>query len=533
MAHRPGFVIPNASDGLVSFRQAEVDAGDTSILGNERYGVLYGCELNVTSLSLALGSGPHVIVADGQVYRIDAAGEQVTLNTGSSTDRFDLVGWDLDAPGLIVVAGTPTGDPKFPFIPDRFVPFAAVYVAAGATSITSGNVIDKRRLILNGARGAVDATEVFLKNINSATGSTRYEVLGNGSTRWDNNAVSLGYVDGSLTVQGSPLSALSGLSVTGELSVTGTVAATGNLTAKNFKRGSGDPTGAGVLGIPGDEYSRTDTGQKYIYRSGGIGWAEIYADEYPPGTIISSLLTGTDAETHMAGWLPLLGGTFTAAQMGRLADMGAPFSTWKNETPPGELETWTVPNLTDKGLLGGTPGAIGGSNNVTLTEANLPSHKHFSGTTTTSAGGHDHSGVTTTGNAGSHNHVVSEGAHSHAVNDPGHLHYGNHGVNSRTNFVVWFWGGKSKLDSAAGADASHTQSVEGVPWTSWEQTGITIPSGGAHTHRVSSAGDHNHSVNIGAVSGHTHSLPTESAVGSGAEVNITPAHLRVTYYVKV
>jgi hypothetical protein len=525
MAHRAGFLIPNASDvGVVSYRQAEPDAGDFSILGNDRYGVFYGCGLTSSGLTLALTDGPHIILVDGVVQLLPSTGS-VTINTGSTTDRFDLIGWDVAASDLTVIAGVPVDDPKFAEIPDGVVVIAAVYVAAGASSINNSNVIDKRRLLLHGARGAAAGNETFLYNL-LPSGQIGFSATGSGTLGWDDNSVSLGITGNKLTVNGKRFHASSGLDVTGSIEIDGSATVSGVLAASNYKRGAGDPTAAGVAGVPGDEYSRTDTGQKYIYRSGGIGWAEIYADEYPPGTIIASLLTGPAAETHMAGWLPLNGQPVNDADVGRLPDLGSPFSSWNNGNG-----TWTMPDLSGKVLLGGVPGATGGTGAVVLTEANLPPHKHFGGAASTGAGGgHTHPGSTSS--AGGHNHEVTGGSHSHTVNDPMHAHSGNHGNNVATPFIVAEWNGQNKLDGPFN-DSSHTWSVGPSNFTTLNKTGITIPTGGAHSHSVSSVAGHTHAVSVSSVGAHSHSFPEESPVGSGKPLNVVPPHLAVTYYVKI
>jgi hypothetical protein len=524
MAHRPGFLIPNSNDPIVSYRQAEPDAGDFSVLGNDRYGVFYGCLLAVNTLSLALTGGPHIVMSNGTILVIESAAE-ITLNTGSSTDRFDLVGWDTTSSALTVVPGAPVDDPTFPDLPADFVLFAAAFVPAGASSITASNVIDKRVLLLNGARGAAAADAMFLQNRIPGVG-VGFQALGDGSMSWSDGIVSLALTDDQLTVSGRALRALNGLNVTGAVTVTGPATVSGVLTASNYKRGAGDPNGLSISGEYGDEFSNTLTGQKYIWRGEEVGWAEIYADEYPPGTIISSLLTGTAAATHMVGWIPLLGGTFSDAEMGRIPDLGEPFSAWDNGNG-----TWTVPNLTSKFLGGGTPGDLGGANQVVLSVAQLPSHQHFGGAGATgSGGGHGHTIAVSGG--GDHVHTVGSGSHSHTVSDPGHFHNGNHGDNVPTNFIVAEWGGVNKIDGPF-HDTSHTWSVGPAIKTTINTTGVTIPASGAHSHTVAQAGSHTHTATVTSAGAHTHTFPTETAVGQGNPVSTVPAHLGVTYYVKV
>jgi microcystin-dependent protein len=528
MAHRAGFRIPNASsDQIVNFRQAEPDAGDFSILGNDRYGVFYGCGVSTSGtggFTVSLEAGPHIILVDGVVQQIPSSAS-VSLSTGATTDRFDLVGWDAQANALAAISGIPVDDPTFPDIPNSFVVFAAVLVPAGASNITPYNLTDKRRMLLHGARGAAAAGDTFLRNL-LPDGGVGFQATGSGAISWANSAVTLQYDGTDLVISGKKLAANNGLSVTGAVTVQGAVTATGDFAADNFKRGAGNPTGLGVTGKYGDEFSNTLTGQKYIWRGPSVGWAEIYADEYPPGTVIASLLTGADASTHMVGWLPLTGQTYPESAVGRLADLAAPFSSWDNNNG-----TWTLPNLQGRTLLGGTPGTLAGSNSVVLTEANLPAHRHFNNVgVTATAGEHSHSG--SANSAGQHSHNVTAGQHSHPVNDPGHAHRGQHGLNVPTNFIVTMWGGESTLDGIV-TDSSHTWRVGAMPFTTIDKTDITIPSSGAHTHAVTLTGSHTHTVSISSAGGHTHSLPPESAVGESRSVNTTPSHLAVTYYVKI
>lgn len=524
MTHRPGFLIPNSNDPIVSYRQAEPDAGDFSVLGNDRYGVFYGCLLAVNTLSLAMTGGPHVIMSNGVVQVIEASGE-VTLNTGSSTDRFDLVGWDTLSSSLTVVPGAPVDDPTFPAIPDGFVIFAAVFVPAGASSITSINVVDKRVLLLNGARGSAASDEVFLQN-RYAGGGVGFQALGDGSMSWADGAVSLALTGDQLTVSGRALRALNGLNVTGSVVVNGSASLTGTLTASNYKRGNGDPNGLSISGTYGDEYNNLLTGQKYIWRGDEVGWAEIYADEYPPGTVIASLLSGSAAATHMVGWIPLLGGTFSDAEMGRIPSLGDPFSAWDNDNG-----TWTVPNLTGRFLAGGAVGTLGGNSQVVLSTAQLPSHRHFSGAGATGAsGGHNHTISVSAG--GDHAHTVGSGSHTHTLADPGHSHSGNHGDNVPTNIIVAEWGGVNKIDGPF-HDTSHTWSVGPSLITTVEKTGVTVQQSGAHTHTISSAPTHTHTATVTSEGTHSHTFPAETAVGQGNPVPIVPSNIGVTYYVKV
>lgn len=530
MAHRPGFVIPNASDAGVSFRQAEPDAGDFSIIGNGEYGVLSGCDAAVNTLTVSLVGGPHVVVNNGDIQRIPSG--SVSLSPGGEVDRFDLVAWDGSA--LTVIHGTPSDDAKFPEIPDGHVVLWAVLVGSGTSSLSTSNLVDKRKLFTHGAKGSVGANEVFIQNYLSGDDRVGFTITGDGGIQWAADGVSINYFEGPkrIVVSGGKLVADSGIEAGDTSTINGDLYVTGTIHSSDRLKGPVDPNGAGIVGSPGDIYSNTTTGQQYTYRSALIGWAEIYADEYPPGTVIASMLTGTDAAAHMVGWLALDGSSYAASNpvLGRLPSM-ASFNHWKSGAPGSEV--YTLPDTRSAFLMGGESGNLGkvnGSNNKTLTTGNLPAHRHFDGASNTSSSG-VHSHTVSVSPAGAHAHTIGGGAHSHAVSDPGHMHSANHGLNIPTSFITMLWGGKYRLVAWSGSEGG--PAVDIFQYSTLEKTGITIPSGAAHSHTVSREADHSHTSVVTSSSGHTHALPNESVVGSGAPVDVTPKNLSVVYYVKV
>jgi len=108
-----------------------------------------------------------------------------------------------------------------------------------------------------------------------------------------------------------------------------------------------------------------------------------------------------------------------------------------------------TPDLRDRFVVGAgttyTPGNTGGANTVALSTAELPSHTHSDGTLA----------------------AASAGAHTHGITDPGHSHSGS----------LFRAGASFILQSVAGA--LHAQGN-----TNSATTGITVNSGGAHTHDV-------------------------------------------------
>jgi microcystin-dependent protein len=83
------------------------------------------------------------------------------------------------------------------------------------------------------------------------------------------------------------------------------------------------------------------------------------------------------------------------------------FAAIGNSNGAGTQTSFRLPNATNRALIGtsntGSIGATGGSESITLSVGNLPSHNHH---------------VSDPG----HNHPVLDNGHGHAVNDPGHRH---------------------------------------------------------------------------------------------------------------
>ena len=125
--------------------------------------------------------------------------------------------------------------------------------------------------------------------------------------------------------------------------------------------------------------------------------------------------------------------------------------------------TITPPNLLNRFIIGAGDGAntgdnpskyavaaTGGAETVTLTTAQIPAHTHT---------------ITASGTAS------SAGAHTHGVSDPGHSH----------SVVV----PASDRTGAGGGAILGPQVTSISPGTTASGTGISIQSGGAHTHSLS------------------------------------------------
>ncbi|CAF3424210.1 unnamed protein product [Rotaria sp. Silwood2] len=192
----------------------------------------------------------------------------------------------------------------------------------------------------------------------------------------------------------------------------------------------------------------------------------------PVGTIVAFA-----GKTPPSRWLWCDGSEIPRAQYSALFDViqnsfGSDISS----------TNFKLPDLTAKFLLGqslmpGSNFATGGSSIITLTENQLPSHKHGTGTIT----------------------IESSGSHIHNVTDPGHDHGGFTGSAPGSTGNS---GQGGKLNSAPAGTHNHNI-IAG-------KTGITI----------NSAGDHSHSV-----SGDT------ASVGNGASINIMPPYQTVNYII--
>jgi hypothetical protein len=151
--------IPNSAAATYS-AQADVDSLDLDIIqaGVNGTGVTSGCACTPASSGSTLG----VAVASGTAL---VAGTPVTVTSGTVTPgaahaslaRFDLVVVN-NAGTKSVVAGTAASTPVFPAAaPATYAVLAAVYIPATVTSITAGNIVDKRQLVATDTAAATPA----------------------------------------------------------------------------------------------------------------------------------------------------------------------------------------------------------------------------------------------------------------------------------------------------------------------------------------------------------------------------------------
>lgn len=191
----------------------------------------------------------------------------------------------------------------------------------------------------------------------------------------------------------------------------------------------------------------------------------------PVGTLRAYLGTGTPD-----GYLKLDG---SAVSKAKYSELFAVIGGGYGET----ATTFTLPNMTGATLIGAGSialGALGGSNSVTLTVAQLPSH------------GHTFTGIP-------HGHTVTDPGHTHGITDPGHTH---------TDETT----GSETVMMGAGAIVAD-YNVAGV--TSSATTGVTVDS-----------------ATTGLTVDDATATGTIGATGSGDPIDTTPRALAVSWLIK-
>lgn len=155
-------------------------------------GIIKSNSLEVTAnspvgMSVRVASGWAAIVGTtqanmGTYVAYNDAQVTLTITTADATNpRIDLVCMTVNDSyytgstnnvTLQVVAGTPAGSPVAPTLPDNSISLATVAVAAGALSITSGNITDTRVLVTTNIPESGDISSVTAGNGLSGGGSS-------------------------------------------------------------------------------------------------------------------------------------------------------------------------------------------------------------------------------------------------------------------------------------------------------------------------------------------------------------------------
>lgn len=103
--------------------------------------VMSGCEVSATGTSRTVSITAGSVQINGEVIAVGAG--SVTLDAGSTFDRYDLVSVNASGSKIVTKGATKR---KCPMQPANTCLLAIVFVPAGATVVTSGNVYDARLL---------------------------------------------------------------------------------------------------------------------------------------------------------------------------------------------------------------------------------------------------------------------------------------------------------------------------------------------------------------------------------------------------
>ncbi|HDB9326443.1 TPA: hypothetical protein O7M85_003874 [Escherichia coli] len=268
---------------------------------------------------------------------------------------------------------------------------------------------------------------------------------------------------------------------------------------------------------------------KFLYRNGGF-WYRTARDGYGFEQVWSKIYTDQDKPT------PSEIGAYTKAETDQKIAQAVSDSTDLNKIYPVGIVTWfnsnvdpntALPGLTWTYLNNGVGRTIriaaangsdvattGGSDSVTLSVGNLPSHTHrFSATTssfdygtknTNSTGGHTHSVSGTTSAAGNHAHHLGL-----LLVNGGDAQYGYTTVsNNKTRTLDWLDRRDNKFPNT-NTTGNHTHTWSGT---------------------TSGAGDHSHSVGIGA---HSHTVSGNTGgTGSGSAFSVTNQFYKLMAWVR-
>lgn len=153
------FTIPSISTATYP-NQSHLFKTDVDILvqGYNGEGVASGCAVTAQGtpdMTCAVASGSARI--GGATVSVSSGNVTVTA-ANASNDRIDLVVVN-NSGTKSVVAGTAAATPVQPAVPANSVALAQVYMPAGATSVTSSQIVDKRVIVLTSPASAGIAVE--------------------------------------------------------------------------------------------------------------------------------------------------------------------------------------------------------------------------------------------------------------------------------------------------------------------------------------------------------------------------------------
>lgn len=546
MPTRPGFIIPAAGTTTANLPSSQPDQGDFVTLGNQRYGVIAGCDLSYIPGgagqpgTVRIGSGPNLVKVNDVLYIISTAASATVSTTVGVGDRIDLVVYDA-VRGLAVVTGTSGSDPVMPDITASMTLLYVLYVQLVNAKVT---VIDKRIFLARALLSTIDPSTTLVENRDS-DGDSVFAILGDGTMQW-------GPSDAYLKRTG-----INELTLNSKLIVNTIIAGSVSIGGATPVTSASNSSGTAFPTTPkpriGDHFTNTTTGMTYVYQATGwVALATASTASVPVGTIITSELDyELNKDTELAGFLPFDGRTINYVDYPRYFQAKG--------VPGGSL---TLPDARGCYLAQSSIGInapIGSrfgsaANRISIDVSQMPAHRHEAvGTQTGSAGGHTPTGSTAPG--GAHTPVVNtDGGHTHIAFDSGHLHppeWGGDGLGFMTDTPNSHFNGRGgpigqlfPATSQPYPQYNYPTPAGGVQNRAYimvpaETTGIgnanigVTATGSPHNHSAQAVPNHQHGMAMDAVAPHSHSLPVHNDAGGNQSIDITPQTIAVNYYVKV
>lgn len=176
------YTVPNTPD-VPDVNLAEPDSVDYLVLGQHRTGVISGGTVTQsgTPNMTVLVSAAEIVINGVPATKTTGS---VTLDASTASPRFDLVGWYISG-SPVAIKGSPSNNPVYPVIdPTTFCLTAAVYVSAGAVSITTPYIVQKQVALARDIRRTYTADTDVVLEWATPSKANAFKALANGTFSW-------------------------------------------------------------------------------------------------------------------------------------------------------------------------------------------------------------------------------------------------------------------------------------------------------------------------------------------------------------
>jgi len=144
----------------VGYGRSIVNITNTNLTPSKTYNVWFDCETDTSTATTV-----NIAAADPTNPRIDIVCAKVDVSQNPDTSAGNIA-------SIIVVTGTPAGSPSAPATPANCLLLANIAVAAGATSVVTANITDKRVFVKVVTTALQEVTRQGLGNIIAAGSGT-------------------------------------------------------------------------------------------------------------------------------------------------------------------------------------------------------------------------------------------------------------------------------------------------------------------------------------------------------------------------